>query len=115
MSAGQFSPVGKMEISVASTIVREEDLLGTFFGWGTQRVMTVAVDPANNVKLIADSASPTLGQPSAGTMEGGGEPERHSAKLNVLRSISIAGCDLLGSCLYTAGVCAANSGKVSNS
>ena len=29
-------------------------------------------------------------------------------------SVSIAGCDLMGSCLYTAGVCASNSGKVCN-
>lgn len=34
------------------------------------------------------------------------------AQLGILPSVAIAGCDLMGSCLYTSGVCASNSGKV---
>jgi hypothetical protein len=38
--------------------------------------------------------------------------ETKKVGLSPFFSISIAGCDLMGSCLYTAGVCTFNSGKV---
>jgi len=40
------------------------------------------------------------------------EFNRRKMGLSTLFSVSIAGCDLLGSTLYTAGTCAASSGKV---
>lgn len=42
------------------------------------------------------------------------EEKVHHVGLTPVLSVSIAGCDLMGSCLYTAGVCTANSGKVFN-
>jgi len=42
------------------------------------------------------------------------EADRRKTGLSLLFSAPIAGCDLLSSCLYTAGSCAAVSGKVIN-
>ncbi len=109
-------------------------LLGTFSGWGSERILvlssTSTTTPSKSsttskLTVIADTSCPAVtmldsddGSSSVSDNEkrsGGGNQSLNEKKhigLNVLQSVSIAGCDLLGSCLYTAGVCASNAGKV---
>ncbi len=95
---------------------RLESLHGISPGWGEPRVLLLDYQQS---KVIADSVGPdsvfhTMNQQQQHNGETLGEEAKShkNKKLNVLMSISIAGCDLMGSSLYTAGVCAYNSGKV---
>jgi hypothetical protein len=64
-----------------------------------------------HVKVIADTDTPYFIKHKRQGDNGPGFV-KHEGTLNTLLSVSIAGCDLMGSCLYTAGVCTANAGKV---
>lgn len=73
--------------------------------------MALNCSEEGSLKVIADTTPAT--EPSK--QQGVGkkkEEEHHNVGLTPVFSISIAGCDLMGSCLYTAGVCTSNSGKV---
>jgi hypothetical protein len=90
---------------------RLESLHGISPGWGEPRVLLLDYQQS---KVIVDSVGPdSVFHRQNQQQQLGEEAKSHSnKKLNVLMSISIAGCDLMGSSLYTAGVCAYNSGKV---
>lgn len=93
------------EISRSESILNLGNILGSFSGWGSQRILTFLVDQEKNVSIVGDSN---------GLIQEYKESDSSKKKhigLNLLNSVSIAGCDLLGSCLYTAGVCATNAGK----
>lgn len=90
----------------------------TLPGWGASRILALqAVPKSKLVSIIGDTKN---------TSEANGESdqtalpikvncESHSTeehKLGTLYSVSIAGLDLTGSCLYTAGVATVNAGKV---
>jgi hypothetical protein len=99
--------------SVSQAIFTEGKFEAIFPGWGGSRVVALNCSAEGNLKVIADTAPATtlFTEP-----DGKAEPKKeHSAGLTPAFSISIAGCDLLGSCLYTAGVCTSASGKVSSS
>lgn len=92
----------------------------TLPGWGASRILALqAVPKSKLVSIIGDTKN---------TSEANGESdqtalpikvncESHSTeehKLGTLYSVSIAGLDLTGSCLYTAGVATVNAGKVTD-
>ncbi len=92
--------------SLGEIIFQKGQLAGTFSGWGTQRIIAVSV-AEKQISVIADSTEKNGIISSVDS-----KPQKSRAKQTVLESVSIAGCDLLGSCLYTAGVCASHGGKV---
>lgn len=92
--------------SVAREILTEGVFNGIFPGWGSSRVVALRYEDSAKVQVLADSAAADLKDQTEPTY-------RKAAKLSTLLSVSIAGCDLMGSALYTAGTCAFNSGKVS--
>ena len=94
--------------SISAQILSEGKFSGIFPGWGGSRVLAVRCYGNGQLKLIGDTAADL-------TVHDDHDEEGHShkkASLGVLLSTGIAGCDLMGSSLYTAGVCAFNSGKV---
>jgi len=97
--------------TLSQSIISEGRLAGTFTGWGTQRVLTLYIDEEHNISVLSDTHEHDASV-SGNDRKNFKPSPNHGAKLTLLRSISIAGCDLLGSCLYTAGVCAASGGKV---
>jgi hypothetical protein len=98
--------------SVSQAIFTEGKFEAIFPGWGGSRVVALNCSAEGNLKVIADTAPATaLFTESDGKTKTESKPE-HSVGLTPAFSISIAGCDLLGSCLYTAGVCTSASGKV---
>lgn len=94
---------------LSETVLTDGNLGGVFVGWGEQRVVAVLVDRQKQVSVIADTieGEKLKARPENEIVE------KKGAGLGVLHAVSIAGCDLLGSCLYTAGVCAGSGGKVS--
>ena len=101
--------------SISVNLFEEGKFTGIFPGWGEPRIILldynkskVVVDTATN--LTKEERIPSQAIEKEGKVEA--YVERGHKKLNTLFSVSIAGCDLMGSCLYTAGVCAYNSGKV---
>jgi len=80
-----------------------------FPGWGYQRIVAVRINKNKSLNVIGDTDELFNLDESSGEAV----REKPHIGLNVLKSVSIAGCDLLGSCLYTAGICAGTSGKVS--
>lgn len=92
--------------SISAQILSEGKFSGIFPGWGGSRVIALKCNESAHLKIVGDTAEKVKDQDTI---------EEHSHKkvgLGVLLSTSIAGCDLMGSSLYTAGVCASNSGKV---
>lgn len=81
-----------------------------FPGWGDPRVVAVNCSAEGDLKVIADT-SPSS-ESTRRDNQVVGKKEHHHVGLTTVGSVSIAGCDLLASCLYTAGVCTKNSGKV---
>jgi hypothetical protein len=98
-----------MAETLSKSILEDGRLNGAFTGWGTQRVVTLFVGKSKEVSVIADTDGYSLANSENVTNN---ESQEHGHRLSIVNGISIAGCDLLGSCLYTAGVCAANGGKV---
>jgi hypothetical protein len=99
-------------IHLAESILMDGNLSTSFAGWGSQRIVAMSVTPSKDISIIADTSSTTS------SFEVKQCPRDHLHKshgLPLFNSVSIAGCDLLSSCLYTAGVCTAISGKVSSS
>ena len=81
-----------------------------FAGWGRSDVAFVSRGARGELVVSAATGGDVGGD------EGGGEPSAppappHAA-LGALASTSIAGNDLLSSCLYTGGICAAYAGKM---
>lgn len=94
--------------SVADQIVTDGRFTAMFPGWGEPRIVALNYkSAAEEVDIFADTKTDTDGK---STLKD--HLNQHPAKLNALLGISIAGCDLMGSALYTAGTCAYNSGKV---
>jgi hypothetical protein len=78
-----------------------------FAGWGRAETAFVALDSGELVTAGGPSAAERAAPPRS--------PDAEHAPASLLgpwRSTSIAGNDLLSSCLYTAGICAGNSGKM---
>ena len=63
------------------------------------------------VSAAGDDSDSGNGDKNASHAEDGDDEVKHAAKLGPLLSTSIAGNDLLSSCLYTAGICAGYAGK----
>ena len=82
-----------------------------FAGYG--RADVALVTRGARGELALSSAAPGGGRGAAGAADGGAPAAAppHAA-LGVLASVSIAGNDLLSSCLYTGGICAAYAGKM---
>jgi len=74
-----------------------------FAGWGTQTTAYLAKSKSGTLISTSDRLSTTENEDAT-------VPEAHHAKLGTLASTSIAGNDLLSSCLYTGGICAAYAG-----
>jgi len=98
------------QYGLGENILKEGQLTGTFTGWGTKRVIGVSLVGGTDSMVVADSTYPgiTLSIDKSKNHQ----QVHHEEKLGVFSSVSIAGCDLLGSCLYTAGICAASGGKL---
>lgn len=90
--------------SVATQILTDGKFTGIFPGWGGKRILAINYKAPENLNVIADTS---FLQPK----DQQNHPKHHVG-LNTIMSVSIAGCDLMGSALYTAGTCAAYSGKV---
>lgn len=95
------------EVSRSESILTIGNLGGNFSGWGTQRILAFLVDQEKDISIVGDSEGLLKEE-----FKQDKSRKKHQNGLGLLNSVSIAGCDLLGSCLYTAGVCAANGGKV---
>jgi amino acid transporter len=84
-------------------------MTGDSVPWGTSSVVYVAKRPdgelASTAELAQSSSSSSSSPPSRHP------PTKHAA-LGQWRATSIAGNDLLSSCLYTAGICAGYAGKM---
>lgn len=92
--------------SFSNQILTDGRLEGFFPGWGGSRVVALNCSEVGDLTVLADTNGPVVEN---------NEKDIHVHKpvgLTTLFSVSIAGCDLMGSCLYTAGVCASNAGKV---
>lgn len=97
-------PQGK---SFSNQILTEGKFSGVFAGWGTSRIIAFKASKEGDLQTIADTSGDVCSDVAT---EG---PKHHGeVGLTPSLSISIAGCDLMGSCLYTAGICATSSGKV---
>lgn len=106
----KMSSQTKSHCNLSDSIIPNDRLAGAFTGWGTHRIITLFIDEEKRVSVISDSDGNSCERMNIQSKSV--FVEKPKAKLSLLSSISIAGCDLLGSCLYTAGVCAANGGKV---
>lgn len=95
--------------SISQAVFTEGKFDAIFPGWGDPRVVVVKCSAEGDLKVIADT-SPS--SESARKDSQVVEKKEHHVGLTTVGSVSIAGCDLLASCLYTAGVCTKNSGKV---
>jgi hypothetical protein len=95
--------------SISEAIFSEGQFDAIFHGWGTSRVLALNCSQEGNLKVIADTG--ITGTLSSKTDENK-KVVPHKPGLTPLLSTSIAGCDLMGACLYTAGVCTVNAGKV---
>ena len=93
--------------SVAEELLVDGVFNGIFAGWGESRVVAVEYQSYEKVSVVADTTENPAAHQENSNASGG----KH-AKLNTLLSVSIAGCDLMGSALYTAGTCFSNAGKV---
>ncbi len=90
--------------SVAEILFSEGTIAtGTFGGFGERETIALLLDKKHNITIYSDKHNKSLVT---------NHQPKKTAHLSVFESVSIAGCDLLGSCLYTAGVCASNGGKV---
>lgn len=90
--------------SVAKQILTNGKFTGIFPGWGGKRIVAINYQSSEKLEVVADTS----------TIQQKHQPNhpKHNVGLNTLLSVSIAGCDLMGSALYTAGTCASYSGKV---
>lgn len=93
--------------SLSNRILKEGQFQGIFAGWGESRVVAVEHLPPNEIAVIGDTDGSLNQQIVKYNI-----PRSEEGKLSLLYTVSIAGCDLMSSCLYTASVCAYNSGKV---
>lgn len=107
--------------SLSQKILADGRFEGIFPGWGSSRVLalnvanrqfSVVADTSETASLIAQTTSDSKMESEAKSAVSA-SASGHAAGLGTIFSVSIAGCDLMGSCLYTAGVCTFNSGKVS--
>jgi amino acid transporter len=80
---------------------------GGFVGWGAEDSVFLAKDRKG--RLV--SAAGERDEDSNNHKDDEKDDAKHGAKLGPLLSTSIAGNDLLSSCLYTAGICAGYAGK----
>eukprot|EP01039_Chlorochromonas_danica_P009568 gene9568-10575_t len=94
----------------------EEQLTAIFPGWGASRALALQNLPITSEVAIIGDTLPKKGNDNdvngKKRFKFAPDEAREHAKLGTLGSISIAGLDLTGSCLYTAGVATANAGKL---
>jgi hypothetical protein len=83
---------------------------GIVSGWGETRVLALDYQSAKDVKVAADSNGPIeTSKKNENKQWKRGAPKG----LNTLLALSIAGCDIMSSTLYTSSNCAKKGGKVS--
>ena len=90
----------------SQNIIETGSIGGAFAGWGAQRVILLNVLKNKELTVAADTNGLEDKIPVVPTQEA-----KHHG-LSLLYSTSIAGCDLMSSCLYTAGLCINVAGKV---
>ena len=95
-------------VTSSKTDSTRERYRGLFPDWGSKRIVVVNC-LKDTFSVAADTNYPEKHNYSH-VLENA-EQKTHP-KLNAFQSVSIAGCDLMSSCLYTAGVCAGYGGKV---
>jgi hypothetical protein len=84
-------------------------------GWGEPRVLAVNYETSKSLGAVGDTKGPIpLDESDKNPRIPKMFVEDDSKKLNTLMSLSIAGCDIMNSALYTAGNSAAIAGKVSS-
>ena len=95
--------------SISSQIVSCGKFDGIFPGWGSSRIIVLNCNTVGELAVIADT-----NQPGVEIKKDNVEmlPPVKRKGLTPFFSVAIAGNDLMGSCLYTAGVCTVNAGKV---
>jgi hypothetical protein len=94
--------------SFSRKIASEGRFNGIMAGWGSQRMLIAKASVEGEASVIMDTNEPGAIKHAASDKN-----VTHSTpSLGALPSVAIAGCDLLSSCLYTAGVCASNCGKL---
>jgi hypothetical protein len=98
-------------MNMAEQIITEGKFSGLFPGWGEIRVITTRINEKQEIRIMADTDGTYFNQHKDFLFKSLDESIERQG-LTTLFSVSIAGCDLMGSCLYTAGVCTVNSGKV---
>lgn len=102
--------------SISSQILSEGRFSGIFAGWGASRVLALQTStladhsPVSTVSVIGDTSNPEHFEKCDVKIK----EKDPSHGLTTVLSVSIAGSDIMSSCLYTAGICAYNSGKVSH-
>ncbi len=100
--------------SISSQILSEGRFSGIFSGWGASRVVALQTLPVSKhqenstVTVIGDTSVPDKFEKCDVKVK----EKDHSHGLTTLLSVSIAGSDIMSSCLYTAGICAYTSAKV---
>lgn len=99
-----------------NSVFSEDQLTAIFPGWGASRVIALQnLAKEKEVAVIGDTMPKKSVDNETDNKKFNFDEANNShshAKLGVLHSVSIAGLDLTGSCLYTAGVATVNAGKV---
>lgn len=99
-----------------TSVFSEDQLAAIFPGWGASRVIALQnLAKAKEIAIVGDTMPKKSldNEPDNKKFNFDESKNVHAhEKLGVLHSVSIAGLDLTGSCLYTAGVATVNAGKV---
>jgi hypothetical protein len=95
---------------MAQQIITQGKFTGLFAGWGEARIIATRLNEKHEMMVVADTDPAYL--KSHKQQSPVSHVERTEKKMSTLFSVSLAGSDLMGSCLYTAGVCTVNSGRV---
>ena len=98
--------------SFSTQILSEGKFSRLFAGWGSTRIVALKASKDQVLELFADTNGEVGRQDDFDLNLNETEPH-NEIKLGPMYSTAIAGCDLMSSGLYTAGICANNSGKVS--
>jgi amino acid transporter len=101
---------------LSEQIINDGSYAGLYPSWGTTRILAVQYDKEGHLVTIADTEVDKDQLPEHNKAAQALQHKEHiahsEAKITLAPSVSIAGCDLLSSCLYTAGTCASYAGKL---
>lgn len=107
-------------VPLSEQIMNDGSYAGLFPSWGETRIICLSYGHSDGRALtaIADTShkdKEELRQHVEDTqqrIEANAKAHDSEHKITLVSSVAIAGCDLLSSCLYTAGTCASYAGKL---